>query len=122
MKYVKYSFMLLGCYFTLVFLGTLPVMFYENWAMFMASYSIMVLSITILMIGLFFLNIKESHQLKTRQFVIHTFAYLLFHFSFYDYANYSSLVFVYPVATIATLVAYNKHDQKKNLNGKKVYY
>jgi len=122
MKYVKYSFMLLGCYFTLVFLGTIPVMFYENWAMFMASYSIMVLSTTILMLGLFFLNIKESQQLKARLFVIHTFAYLLFHYSFYDYAIYSSLVFVYPVATIATLVAYNKHYQKKSLKGNKIYY
>ena len=122
MKYVKYSFMLLGCYFTLVFLGTLPVMFYENWAMFMASYSIMVLSITILMLGLFFLNIKESHQLKSRLFFIHTFAYLLFHFNFYNYADYSSLVFVYPVATIATLVAYNKYFQKHGKSMKKIYY
>ncbi|KMY44755.1 hypothetical protein AC622_11405 [Bacillus sp. FJAT-27916] len=122
MKYVKYSLMLLGCYFTLIFIGTIPVMFYKNWAMFMASYSIMVLSITILMLGLFFLNIKESHQLKLRMFVIHTFAYLLFHFNFYDYAHYSSLVFIYPIATIATLVAYNKHFQKHNGNVKKIYY
>lgn len=122
MFYLRYTLIMLTCYLGIMISGLVPLFFFNSFILFIGSYVFMSIGITILLLGLFFLSMKEDHRLKGRIFIANTIAFLLLHLNFSSYESYTAAVGIYPVIAVLTLVAYAKFFRKQKDKTKKIYY